>query len=83
MLTRQSKQIRYELKQVEPKIADLMAEWIELICAVAILGERGFATSSRQSQTVSSTIQFSNRSSVVSLGVRSLVTGSQNIAHNG
>ena len=53
----------------------------ELNCAVASLGVRGFATSSRRSRTVSCEIQISNRSSVASLGVRGLATGSQHVVH--
>ena len=51
----------------------------DLNCAVASHGVRGFATSSRRSRTVSYEIQISNCSSVVSLGVRGLATGSQQV----
>ena len=54
---------------------------IERNCAVASLGVHGFATSSRQSRTVSFEIQILNRSSVASLGVRYLATGSQQVVH--
>ena len=53
----------------------------ELKCAVASLGVRGFATSSQRSQTVSSEIQISNRSSIALLGVHGLATGSQQVVH--
>ena len=51
----------------------------ELNCAVKSLGVRGFATSLRRSRTVSYEIQISNRSSVASLCVHGLATGSQQV----
>ena len=58
----------------------LPGDAIELNCAVASLGVRGFGTSSR---TVSSEIQTSNRSSLASLGVRGLATSLQQDVHGG
>ena len=53
----------------------------ELNCAVVSLGVRVFAISPRRSWTVSYEVQISNHSSVASLGVRGLATGSQQLVH--